>query len=162
MRILGIDPANELSACCLLEIHNPNNINIIEKTKAPNLEIRDLILSSTYDMIALEGIQSFGMPVGKTTFETCYWVGRFIELCYQKNIPYKIIYRKEVKLNLCNSHKAKDGNIRQTLIDRFARHDFSNGKGKKNNQDVFYGVSADIWSATALAVTYYDLYNKNE
>ena len=52
--------------------------------------------------------------------------------------------------------KAKDSNIRQALIDRFANFDFKNGKGTAKNKDVFYGVTKDVWSAIAIGVTYYE------
>lgn len=71
------------------------------------------------DELVIEMIASYGMPVGKEVFETCVWIGRFIQVgnIYQKSNSY--IYRKEEKMNLCHSMKAKDSNIRQALIDRF-------------------------------------------
>lgn len=64
-------------------------------------------------------IASYGMAVGKEVFDTCIWIGRFIELAKLQNIDAEYIYRKDEKINLCNSMKAKDSNIRQALIDRF-------------------------------------------
>lgn len=61
-------------------------------------------------------IASYGMPVGKEVFETCVWIGKFAEASGMKE---NYIYRKEEKMNLCHSMKAKDSNIRQALIDRF-------------------------------------------
>ena len=58
------------------------------------------------------------MPVGKEVFETCVWIGRFIQI-FNSKINTHFIYRKDEKINICNSMKAKDSNIRQALIDRF-------------------------------------------
>ena len=152
MRILAIDPANENSAFCLLD----ENYNLILFDKIPNERMRELLRTENYDILAIEKIESFGMAVGATVFETCVWIGRFIEIAVGRNIGWKGIYRKEEKLNLCKSTKAKDANIRQALIDRFAKFDFKNGKGTKKQQDFFYGVSADMWAAIAVGVTYLD------
>jgi hypothetical protein len=52
----------------------------------------------------------------------------------------------------CNA----DSYIRIVLIDRFAKHDKQRGRGTKSNPDWFYGVTADIWQAYALAVCWID------
>lgn len=70
-------------------------------------------------------IASYGMPVGKEVFDTCVWIGRFIEAF---DLEYEYVYRKDEKMNLCHSMKAKDSNIRQALIDRFGP------VGTKNNK----------------------------
>jgi hypothetical protein len=100
------------------------------------------------------------MAVGIEVFETCVWIGRYIELF--NGHPVTRIYRKDVKINICESMKAKDSNIRQALIDRFAQHDMQNGKGTKKNPDWFFGFSKDIWQAYAVGVTYLDMKNRNK
>ena len=83
--------------------------------------------NSEYDLLVIEMIASYGMAVGQTVFETCVWIGRFVEIASFNNIKFEYIYRKDEKMNLCYSMKAKDRNIRQALIDRFGP------VGKKKN-----------------------------
>ena len=64
-------------------------------------------------------VASYGMAVGQTVFETCVWIGRFIQQVDYIGKKYNYIYRKDEKMNICHSMKAKDSNIRQALIDRF-------------------------------------------
>jgi hypothetical protein len=75
--------------------------------------------SAMYDKVIIEMVASYGMAVGKEVFDTCVWIGRFKQKAIENDIDVEYIYRKEEKINLCQSMKAKDSNIRQALIDRF-------------------------------------------
>lgn len=115
--------------------------------------------------LAIEMIASYGMAVGQSVFETCVWIGRIQEVlrqCYDDELQVKYIYRKDEKMNLCNSMKAKDSNITQALIDRFAPNTPNKGKGTKSNPGWFYGFKKDIWQAYAVGVTYHDMYLKGD
>ena len=161
--ILAIDPGNVESAYCLIE---KETYKPLEFGKVFNYELLDYIQckSCEIDCLVIEKVASYGMAVGKEVFNTCEWYGRFIQkYCDMVYIPnYEYIYRKDEKINLCGNMKAKDSNIRQALIDRFAEHDFKNGKGTKGNKDWFYGFKADIWAAYAVGVTYLDKVKENE
>lgn len=97
--------------------------------------------------LAVEMIASYGMPVGREVFETCVWIGRFIERAHDDGFRARLVYRKDVKMHLCHSMKAKDGNIRQALIDKLGP------VGTKKNPGPCYGISGDVWAALAVAVT---------
>ena len=107
------------------------------------------------DRMAIEMVSCYGMPVGAETFETCVWIGRFMERfrgeCDQ-------VFRRDVKLNLCNSMRAKDANIRQAILDRFP----STGGGKtpqvgtKKQPGPLYGISKHAWSALAVGITWFE------
>ena len=71
------------------------------------------------DLFVIEMIDSYGMPVGKTIFETCVWIGKFEHAFSNTTDFIEYIYRKEEKMNICHTMRAKDSNIRQALIDRF-------------------------------------------
>lgn len=158
-KYLGIDPGNIQSAYVIVD----ESLKPIEFGKVFNEELLDKLYEIKHDMdfIAIEMIGHYGkgMPAGKTVFDTCIWIGRFLEAV--KDIDYvKFIMRSEEKISLCGTMKAKDSNIRQALIDRFAQFDFKNGKGTKNNRDWFYGFKADVWQAYAVIVTAHELYIK--
>jgi hypothetical protein len=88
-------------------------------------------------------IASYGMPVGASTFETCLWIGRFIELARTES---RLVYRKDIKMHLCGSMRAKDGNVRQALIDLIGE------QGTKKDKGPTYGISSHSWAALAVAV----------
>lgn len=152
MRILAIDPGNTETGYAILQLPE---FQLIEFGKTENNALLGRFKAPlNVDAVAIEMVASYGMAVGREVFETCVWIGRFTQALQGENINY--IYRREEKLALCHDSKAKDSNIRQALIDRYAKHDFKNGKGVKANPDVFYGVSKDVWQAIAVGVTHFE------
>ncbi len=142
MHILSIDPGTFDSAFVYWDAEKKE---IIDKGILKNLDILTYIQEATYDALVIEAIASYGMPVGKEVFTTCIWIGRFWQASHY---PVHLIYRKEVKSFLCGSMKAKDGNIRQALIDLVGP------QGTKKAPGPTYKVHADEWSALALAVCF--------
>lgn len=160
--ILSIDPGSTESGYVLLDM----NLEPIEKGKVKNETLLEDIKSDRFwynskeeDHIAIEKIACYGMPVGVEVFETCIWIGRFIQ-AIPNGIEPKFIYRKDEKLNLCQSMKANDSNITQALVDRFTPGEKNHGKGTKKSPGWFYGFAKDIWAAYAVGVTYFDMYIK--
>ena len=156
MRILAIDPGSTESAYVLIE---SGDCSIIEFAKVANDEILAwlptvLVRQSVNRSIdaALEMIASYGMAVGAEVFETCVWIGRFEQTIRDLDTPVDRVVRKVVKMHLCGNAGAKDSNIAQALKDRFAYGVSNHGKGTKDNPGWFYGFSADVWQAYALAV----------
>jgi Holliday junction resolvasome RuvABC endonuclease subunit len=163
--ILAIDPGNKESGYAFIEMPD---FKLIQYGKIAN---KDLVyLLERYgksihdvadpDVFAIEKIASYGMAVGKDVFDTCIWIGQFVHALKGRDIAY--VYRKDEKMYLCGTMKAKDSNIRQELINRYAKFDFKNGKGTKKQPDTFYGVSKDVWQAIAVGVTYYEMNKERE
>lgn len=148
MLILAIDPGNVNSAYVLMEkeTYKPIEFGLLE-----NNLVREKVLNLDYDCLAIEMVASYGMAVGESVFDTCVWIGRFIECAQERNIPYTRVYRIEEKMNICHDSRAKDSNIRQALIDRFGI------VGTKKNPGFFYGFKKDIWAAYAVGCTYINM-----
>lgn len=99
--------------------------------------------------LVVEMVASYGMPVGAEVFETCVAIGRIVQ-AWERS--YTLLKRQEVKLHLCNSPRANDATIRQALIDRYGGK--TKAIGTKKAPGPLYGVSGDVWSALAVAVTF--------
>lgn len=149
MLILAIDPGTEQSGWVLY-----NDGRVMDSGVDPNNYIIEMINADAFDHLAIEMIASYGMAVGREVFETCVWIGRFIETFHTPD-AVKLVYRRDVKLHLCGSPQAKDPNIRQALLDMFPRT--GGGKtpqvGTKCQPGPLYGVTSHAWSALAVAVT---------
>jgi len=150
MRLLAIDPGPEHSGFVLYDGEKP-----VEFGKPVNDMILGLIDTLDAHALAIEMIASYGMPVGRETFETCVWIGRFWERWLRGEVrPARLVYRREVKLHLCDSPRAKDANVRQALIDRYGGKE--KAIGKKATPGPLHGVSGDVWAALGVAVTVAD------
>lgn len=151
MIILAIDPGTTQSGWCLYDeaAHRVHECGV-----ADNGTLLYGINDMAADVLALEMVASYGMAVGKDVFETVRWIGRF-QQAWSRPDDALLIYRRDVKLRLCNSTKAKDANVRQALLDMFPRT--GGGKtpqiGTKSQPGPLYGVSSHAWSALAVAVT---------
>jgi hypothetical protein len=159
MIVLAIDPGNEYSAWVLIDTETYRPLKF---DKANNLIVlHDIAYELEFDKVVIEKIASYGMPVGESVFDTCMWIGRFQQAIEDyKRKPSQTVRRYEVKMNICHDARARDSNIIQALVDRFAPGQMNRGKGTKKEPGWFYGFRADVWQAYALGVTYIDRYIK--
>ena len=148
MRAIGIDPGNEKSGMVI--VSRPD-ASVLEGStidhafgEEPNEAILPLLANC--DLIAIEWVQSMGMAVGKSVFETCLWVGRFAHAARLQNPKARIVLipRGQIKLHHCGQARAKDGNVAQSLRDKYGE------KGTKKEPGFFYGVSKHAWQAFAV------------
>jgi hypothetical protein len=104
--------------------------------------------------LAIEMIASYGMPVGREVFETCVWIGRFMQAWHSPD-AVRLVYRKDVKLHLCGNPRAKDPNVRQALLDLFPRTGggATPQVGTKAKPGPLYGISTHAWPALGVAIT---------
>lgn len=159
MILLAIDPGPTQSAWLTFDTRgkpvkfgidtNEELLGSIRSSAAMPDDHRAMSLSP--QRVVIEQVESFGMAVGAEVFETVFWSGRFAEAA--RPVPFDRVKRSAIKVALCGSVRAKDGNIRQALIDRYGG---SAAKGTKAAPGPLYGVSNDVWSALAVAVTYAD------
>lgn len=153
MNVVAVDPGPlESGLVCF------DGTRILQHAILPNAEILQQL--SAYcaakipKLFAIEMIQSFGMIVGQEVFGTCLFAGRCVQIADQSGAKWRLVYRLEVKRNICHDTRAKDSNIRQALIDRFGK------PGTKKAPGGTYGLAGDEWSAFAVAVTAWDLMNE--
>ena len=183
MKYLAVDPGTTESAYCGMN----SDYSLIAAAKVKNERLMQLINLGGYDAIVIECMEARTLnvkkfdPDGKTpppqkigdeTYETCIWIGRFMEAAIRRNMAVYRVYRSEERSTLVPSKKNKlppfegpvpksiDAQIRMALIRRFAKHDKKNGKGRKNCPDVFYGFKTDMWNAFAVGVVHLDRMRK--
>ena len=151
MYVIAIDPGTHQSAVVIYDtVKKRPRESVILDNKDVLTILCDYPFKRGDNVLAVEMVACYGMPVGKEVFETCVWIGRFIE---GWNAEHCLVYRQEVKLHFCHSNKAKDPNIRQALIDRFGP------QGTKKEPGPLYGIKSHEWSALAVGVFYADKRN---
>ncbi|MAF51034.1 MAG: hypothetical protein CMH64_02990 [Nanoarchaeota archaeon] len=138
--IYGIDVGSEKSGICIWDTQKQKIL--CADDQYPN----HMVAQQSAHYYVIEDIKSYGMPVGKTTFDTCKAIGRFQERMEKKQKSYALIFKSDIQLHFCHTTKAKDANVKRVLLDRFGE------KGTKKNQGITYGLKNHSWDAFALCV----------
>ena len=146
MIILGVDPGTEQSGWVVYE---PPKVLAYGITL--NQQLRAMEFDYEIDTMAIEMVANMGMQVGVDIFETIFWIGRFWEtLPGREKVK---VYRRDVKLHMCNSSRATDSNVNISIWNRFG----GNRKmacGTKKNPGPLYGAKDHVWAALAVAIVY--------
>jgi hypothetical protein len=153
MIVLAVDPGSDVSAW----VRYDGELVLTHGITDNGEMLSDVLVDARLNghRVVLEQIASYGMPVGREVFNTVFWTGRFAE-CVGL---FDLVPRRDVKLHLCQSARAKDAHVRQALLDRFGGEKAA--KGTKAAPGPLYGLRKDEWQALALAVTWWDLNCRN-
>ena len=144
MNILALDPGTTETGWC--DYTNGKVIDSGIRSNDGMLLDLSMFARAAPRILAIEMIASYGMAVGREVFETCVWIGRF-QQAWGDPEAVRLVYRRDVKLHLCGSARAKDPNIRQALIDMLGP------QGTKKAPGPTYGVRSHAWAALGVAVT---------
>lgn len=143
MRIFAIDPGPVESGWVLYK-----SGRFILSGCDENSNVRCKLAFWEFDALAIEMIQSYGQTVGKSTFDTCVEIGRFVQ---SVKGDAALIPRPTVKNLLCGTTRAKDKDVWQAVKDRFGG---DSAVGTKKNPGPLYGVKSHARMALAVALAY--------
>ena len=107
MTLFAIDPGTTESGWVLLD-SDDLIVDAGVSTNTDELAMLDMMDAD----LAIEMIASYGMPVGREVFETCIWVGRFIQE-YIENGTITLVTRNEpdfadTRVTVLNIWKERD------------------------------------------------------
>lgn len=150
MILLGLDPGTTHTGCVwfdgtrVVRTYQMENVQILVRLGKFRREPCDAVAC---EMLVYQG--ETRRP-GEETFETAYWIGRFIGAC---SVPFHRIKPYEWKVHVCGRATAGDSERRTALIRRFGG---KSAVGTKKAPGPLYGVTGHCWSALAVAVTAWD------
>lgn len=150
--ILAIDPGTTESGWVLFDpvhqrVHAADIVH--NRELLAHLRLGQNRWPSAIVVLEMIGHYGTGMAPGKEVYDTCVWIGRFVE-AWESATGYRshLMLRNRVKLHLCGSARAKDPNIRAALIDKLGP------PGTKKEPGATYGIKSHLWAALGVAVAY--------
>lgn len=152
-RFIAIDPGTTQSAGVVWQ-----DGELVDRLLEDNSRVRQWLEEQPHNAeqpvsFVFEKVSSYGMPVGESIFQTCFWTGIFIEKTSHKRAPIYLVPRTTIKKLL----KARnDSGVRRRLIERFGE------PGTKANPGFTYGLKKDLWQAFGLAVVTEELLQRDE
>lgn len=145
MRVLGLDPGTTQTGLALFD-PVAGTIQGLHQDNEQVLQFLQMMAPLPDQLLILEGIKSYGRAVGQSVFQTCCWLGRFMETWDRPGGLWACYYQEQAKLWLTKSLKSKPSEINRSLQDRWG------AKGTKKQPGRLYGFKGDhCFSALAIA-----------
>jgi len=151
MKLLAIDSGNIQSAYIIFDTFENR---VVKKNLLQNEEFLLKLKDLQFDEVAIEKIVSLGMPIGNTTIDTIFFNGRLHEF-FLNNFFLKPNWytRMDIRMHLCLTTRAKDGNVRAALINRFGEPStkkLSHNIYNELEDKIYFGTH--FWSCLAVAM----------
>jgi hypothetical protein len=150
MIVLGLDPGTTETGWVLWEQVKAFPGEVDQRGKGPNEAVLSIAREGA-DLVVIEQFKCYGNAVGDETLAAVRWSGRFEQVAIEGGAEVLFLPRKTVVTHLCGNPRAKDGNVRQALIDRLGP------PGTKKKPGPTHGIANDMWSALALCIVGLDI-----
>lgn len=153
--IYGIDPGPEKSAIAKLHHaetgalgHKDNGEALGSLMYAVNRasHLNLITAGAQAPIVAIEDFSGFRLELGPTSFSTLKWIGRFWQAADSLGARVMLIERRTIKMRLCASMRAKDGDIARAVRLKLGE------PGTKKAPGPTYGITGHCWQALAVAV----------
>lgn len=153
--VIAIDPGNRETGYAIMDMEFIKEFGILQNDDML-AKLKCVFTGAHCTHLYFEMVACYGMPVGASVFDTCVWIGRFVQIAKDRHFGVTPVYRKDVKNHLCNRmQKATDANIRQAILDIYPQT--GGGKvpqiGIKKQPGPLFGVSKHVWPAIAVGLT---------
>lgn len=159
MRTITIDPGSKQSGFVINDVDDMRVINhgIIDNNRlAGMIEMRH-----EEDVMLVEYSKAYVMASKTASFfpqqvlDTAVWIGQFIQaFSGPDRINVEFVDRRDVKMYLCRSARAKDSHVTEAVIARYECRDMREAKGTKAAPGPLYGVKGDVWQALGVFITW--------
>ena len=115
--IIGIDPGSTHSGVCVIGPGNHEKPNILSADKIANADLMHMLRAVWVDSseIAIEGFSCQGRPVGDTSIQTMYLIGRLLQKAEDRGISITVYKRREYGQWITAGGKLNDATLRTGL-----------------------------------------------
>ncbi len=154
MRILALDPGNEQTGYV---VWCTKTKTMKAKGTLPNSSLLSMIAdqeaSIRAGVLAVEDVISYGMRVGKSTFDTCKWIGRF-ENEWKNSFEGQVFYisSPDARDFVTGNSRARDKDVKEAICDKHYGG-ITKATGTKKEPGPMFGVGKHEWPALAVALS---------
>lgn len=150
LQVYSVDPGQTISGWCCYSANTPVAAGVDE-----NETVLAMIQANGPSALILERVQNYGRILGRSTFDTIYWTGRFAQAGYERGHTVQRLYFADVREHFCGRRsKVKERDVWLKIVERYGGAEIAVGTRKQPG--TIAHVKGHARSAFALALTWWD------